>query len=194
MKRGLPHGGPISYGFSGWAPVSDGAPPLGDESEYLVCAVDGRRSICPRGTAETWVDALGVPVIAWARIPMIDHQAFVEHYEDTLKKPIMVTGVITHSYQHGAFHLITFHGPYLISTEVLEETWQKIERNCPGYEQIRKAVIAGKLARGVVFDGVLRDLSYFVGDTEVPPRDTPKSTKKVPQYPSSTGERSTTCF
>lgn len=192
MRRGLPHGGPISYGFSGWTPVSDGTH-LPINSEYLVCTVDGRRSICLRGTTEPWVDALGVRVIAWARVPQIDHQAFMEHYENTLKKPFMVTGIIAYSYQHSAFHLITFHGPYLISNEVLEETWQKIKRTCPSHEQIRKEEIAGKLARGMVVNGSLQDLSYYLGDTEIPPRDTPKSTKKVPQCPSSTGERSITC-
>lgn len=192
MKRGLPHGGPISYGFSGWAPVSEGTR-IPINSEYLVCTVDGRRSICLRGTSEPWVDALGVPVIAWARVPQIDHQAFMEHYEDELTKPFMVTGIIAYSYQHNAFHLNTFHGPYLISHEVLEETWQKIKRTCPSHEQIRKEAIAGKLARGIAVNGSLQDLSYYLGDTEVPPRDTPKSTKKVPQSPSSTGEIST-CF
>jgi len=79
--RGLPHGGPISYGFSGWTPVSDGMPP-DMAASYLACYYDGEVSIIQRGAAKAWESHNGKPVIAWARIPMIDYEAFRQHYDD----------------------------------------------------------------------------------------------------------------
>jgi|GEM_PF-6247080 len=79
--RGLPHGGPISWGFSGWVPVSDGVP--NDRAgRYLVCDYNGEVSIAQRGVAKVWKSQSRKVVIAWARIPMIDDNAFREHYDD----------------------------------------------------------------------------------------------------------------
>jgi hypothetical protein len=78
----LPHGGPISWGFEGWNSVRDGQPPKGNWGEYLVCATDGLRSTSKRGDDEEWKDNRGITIMAWARIPMIDWEAFLKDFNE----------------------------------------------------------------------------------------------------------------